>query len=478
MALLATYLLFVSSLLAAVEPSSLTGDWVGTLAAGGAQLRLVVHLGQDVGHWRGTMDSVDQSATGIPIDSVAVVGSELRFYLPGINGRFSGTVSDDGSEVDGQWVQNGVTLPLKLTRPKGDIPKLSRPQEPKPPFPYDAVDVTYSNETAHVSLAGTLTVPRTPGHHPAVLLITGSGPQDRDEALMGHKPFLVLADYLTRHGIVVLRADDRGVGKSTGHFATATTADFASDARAGVAFLKTRPEVDPAQIGLVGHSEGGIIAPMVAAGSRDVAFVVLMAGVGVNMEDLLRRQSRLILKSAGLDDTFIELNDRTIARGFDIVRAEPDSAAAAVKLRALAADMLAGMTESQKAAAGATLETLEASISAINTPWFRFLLQYDPAATLRKVRQPVLALDGSLDLQVPPSQNLPAIEKALHEGGNTHVDTVELPGLNHLFQTATTGSPAEYARIEETIASAALERITNWILKETGGASNGKHPLR
>jgi hypothetical protein len=286
-----------------------------------------------------------------------------------------------------------------------------------------------------------------------VLLIAGSGPNDRDESILGHKPFLVLSDYLTRKGIVVLRADKRGVGRSTGKYATATTADFATDAEAGVAYLKTRSEVDPHRIGLVGHSEGGTIAPMVAAGNPDVRFIVMMAGTGVTGERILVEQVRMIAEANGISKEKAAQAADKESELLALVVKETDNAVVEKELR----EKLAGqMPEAQ----------IDAAIKDITSPWGRYLLSYDPTTALRKVVCPVLAIDGEKDLQVSPAQNLPPIRKALEEGGNKHFEIDELPGLNHLFQTAKTGSPAEYAQIEETISPVALDKIATWILKQ------------
>jgi pimeloyl-ACP methyl ester carboxylesterase len=287
-----------------------------------------------------------------------------------------------------------------------------------------------------------------------VLLIVGSGPHDRDESLMGHKPFLVLADYLTRKGIVVLRADKRGVGKSTGDAATATTADYATDAEAGVAYLKSRPEVDSHKIGLIGHSEGGVIAPMAAARNRDVAFIVMMAGTGVPGDQIIVEQLRLITEAGGAGKEKVAKDAANERELLALVETEKDDAVLDRKLREkLAAN---GMPEGQ----------IGPSIKAVASPWFHYFLTYDPATALRKVACPVLAINGSLDLQVPPAQNLPAIRKALEDGGNKHYEVDELPGLNHLFQTAKTGAPSEYGEIEETISPLAMDKMAGWILKQ------------
>jgi hypothetical protein len=452
----------------AASGAGFPGDWSGALSVGVQKLRLVVHLKQTGGAWSGTMDSLDQGAMGIPIDTVTVNAKKLRLAMPSLQAGYEGTLSDDGTEIAGNWKQGGMSFPLNLKH--ADASSMSapnRPQEPKPPFPYDTEDVTYPNPRANITLAGTITKPRSAGPFPVVLLITGSGPQDRDEALMGHKPFLVLADYLTRQGIAVLRVDDRGVGKTTGNFAASTSEDFAGDVLAGIDYLKTRKDIDPKRIGLIGHSEGGVIGPMVAAKSKDVAFVVMLAGVGVPADELLMRQAALIMKANGASDGMIEENEAAQKQMFAIVKAEKDPKAAEPKLRAVCDELLAKLTAVNPDAAKAAKPGIDGSVAMVNSPWFRYFLTYDPAATLKQVKVPVLAIDGSLDLQVDPKQNLPAIEKALKDGGNKDVTVQEIPNLNHLFQTAKTGSPSEYSTIEETMSPVALKTVGDWIVART-----------
>ncbi len=329
--------------------------------------------------------------------------------------------------------------------------ELKRPQNPVKPYPYRDEDVAYDNKVQNVTLAATLTLPQGTGPFPAVVLITGSGPQDRDESLLGHKPFLVLSDYLTRHGIAVLRADDRGVGKSTGIFSKATTADFATDTEAGIAYLKTRKEIDPRKIGLIGHSEGGVIAPMIAARNKDVAFIVMMAGTGVPGDQIIPAQSEAIEVASGKDPAEAAKNAANEKEMLKLVETEKDQAVLEKELK----EKMKGDTPEAQ---------IGAQIAQLTSPWFRYFLTYDPAVALRHVNCPVLALNGSLDKQVLPSQNLPPIRQAL--AGNKRAEIDELPGLNHLFQTAKTGSPAEYAAIEETIAPVALDKMATWILKQ------------
>ena len=332
------------------------------------------------------------------------------------------------------------------------VERTVRPQEPKKPYPYREEDVGYDNPAGNDRLAATLTIPNGKGPFPAVVLITGSGPQDRDETVFNHKPFLVLADYLTRKGIAVLRADDRGVGKSTGKFDGATTADFATDTEAGVAYLKTRPEIEAHRIGLIGHSEGGIIAPMIAARSRDVAFIVMMAGSSVPGDEILVAQVELLTEASG------KSHEEAMKAGAEeedilsLLKNNPDPAAFERAVHEKFAQQLPGTRGL-------------ATVKALESPWLRYFVTYDPAVALRKVTCPVLALNGEKDLQVPPKQNLPAIRAALEAAGNKNFEIDEMPGLNHLFQDAKTGLPKEYGEIEETISPAALEKISGWILK-------------
>ena len=431
----------------------LDDTWLGSIDAGAIRLRIVFHIRSTPGGLAATMDSPDQGAMGIPVTSVTREGSLFRLEMKQIDGRYEGQISEDKTSIVGTWIQRGnsTALVLKPLKDKAGI-ELKRPQNPVRPYPYREEEVSYENKVQGDKLAGTLTVPPGKGPFPAVLLITGSGPQDRDESLLGHKPFLVLSDYLTRRGIVVLRADDRGVGKSTGTFATGTTADFATDVDAGVEFLKSRSEVDLHKIGLIGHSEGGIIAPMVAARNHDVDFIVMMAGSGVPGAQILVEQTLLISEANGMSKEDAEKNAVEESDLLSFVVKEKDSPRFKQELR----DRLAGkMKEPQ----------LGAQLSVLTSPWFEYFLAYDPAPALRQVKCPVLALNGELDLQVPARQNLPAIRKSLEEGGNMDFEIDELPGLNHLFQTAKTGAPSEYSSIEETMSPIAMEKIGTWILK-------------
>jgi hypothetical protein len=452
-----------------IPGQGLAGAWQGSLQPGVVELRLVFKVSEAPdGKLKGTMDSLDQSAKDIPVSSITFDKPAVRLELERVGGKFEGKLSADGSEIEGTWTQGGKALPLVLKR-LAKAPELSRPQEPKRPYPYADEEVVVQNRKAGVKLAGTLTVPKSGGPHPAVVLITGSGAQDRDEALMGHRPFLVLADYLTRRGIAVLRMDDRGVAKSTGDFRKATTDDFVEDTLAGVAFLKQRKEINAKKIGLVGHSEGGIVAPLAAVRSADVAFIVLLAGVGVPMDQLLERQAADVARVMGGGEDIIAQNAAGQREIFRILRTERDDPAAEKAIREQVRQQLEAFTEEQRKAMGLTDAMIDSQVKLVLTPWFRHLLAYDPRPTLKKVRCPVLAINGEKDVQVAAKENLAAIQRALTAGGNRDCKTVELAGLNHLLQTCRTGAVAEYGQIEETMAPAALRAIAEWIRAKTGG---------
>lgn len=437
------------------KPTDIDGDWLGTLDTGMMKLRIVFHIRNTDQGLTATMVSPDQSPQAIPVTKVDREGSRLTLEVNGIGGKFVGTINGDHSEVQGSWSQGGASLPLTLKRLKNaaQLKGPPRPQNPKGPLPYRQEQVKFEDKAAGVQLAGTLTVPPGKGPFPAVVLISGSGPNNRNEEVMGHKAFLVLADYLTRKNIIVLRYDKRGIGQSGGNYATATTADFANDAEAAFDYLRVQPKVNPRNAGLLGHSEGGEIAPMVAARDSKVAFIVMLAGPGVPGGQILIEQARAISKASGRSTEQAQKAADREREIVEIISNAKDNAEVEKELRA----KLAGKVPEAR---------LGVMIGRLDSPWFRYFVRYDPSTALEKVKCPVLAMIGEKDTQVPAAQNLPAIRKALSAGGNKHFEVIEMPGLNHLFQPATTGSPAEYGQIETTIAPAALEKISNWILKQ------------
>lgn len=449
-------------------PFTRSDVWEGSLVAnGGIKLRLVFHARKvDGGGTRATMDSPDQGAFGFKVDQAEVSDQAVKFVLANI-GEFDGKPDAKGESAQGVWKQGGMSTALTLKKLAAPS-VVNRPQTPKGPFPYRSEEVAYDSVAKGVRIAGTLTLPEGKGPFPAALLITGSGPQDRDETLLGHKPFLVLADALTRRGIAVLRVDDRGVGGSTGSQATATTADFAEDVRGGVAFLKGDARIKPGRIGLIGHSEGGLIAPIVAASSDDVAFIILLAGPGLPGDEILVAQTDLILKASGADAATTERSVANQRKFLAIAKGTVDSQAAVAQLKAAQDEMVKLLPEAERKAIQAA-DPSGAGIKALTTPWMRYFLTYDPRPTLAKVRCPVLAINGELDLQVPCRENLDAVEKAIRSGGNPRVTARAMPGLNHLFQPTKTGAPSEYATIEETFSPDALKLVGDWILEQAKG---------
>ncbi len=451
---------------AAPGQNSITGDWYGTLNVQNIiKLRLVFHISETDGKLAALIDSPDQNSYGIPAGDVVFEAPNLSVKMPLLQAEYLATANSDLSELSGTFTQRNMELPLTLGRQVVEKEVVHRPQEPKPPFPYREEEVFFKNSEAGITLAGTLTLPNEKGKFPVVVLVSGSGPQDRNEEMLDHKPFLVIADYLTRQGIGVLRYDDRGVGQSGGNFATATTRDFAGDALAAVRYLKTRPDMKKKKIGIVGHSEGGMIAPIVAAKTKEVNFIVLLAGTGLRGAELLLTQQELIARAEGASEQEIAISQKHNKQIFDLILSESDT----VKLRKEIAPLLLSLydelSEADKKAASSKGQFLIASQNLYLSPWMFYFLRYDPAVNLKKLKCPVLALNGEKDLQVDPKSNLEAIRSSLKKAKNKHFTIEELPGLNHLFQTAKTGSPSEYHSIEETFSPTALKLIADWILK-------------
>lgn len=435
------------------------GVWSGKITRNGVDLRLVLRV---VTGPRGTIvsfDSPDQLAYGLPVQDLERDGPKVRFKLNVVGASYEGTLSDDKQRITGIWTApNQPAAGIVFTRgaaAAANTPR-KRPQTPQPPFPYAAEEVAFDNtaETG-VHLAGTLTLPPGKGPFPAAIMITGSGQQDRDETILGHKPFWVIADYLSRRGIAVLRIDDRGIGKATGDVANATSVDFATDSNAAFAYLRTRKDIRPDAIGFIGHSEGGMIGPIAMATNKDVAFLIMMAGPGTALDQLMLSQRRLIGASMGQSELEMDRAAPVWAALYKAIASgatyEYGRAAALAVLKPEAMTAIGVPTGTDK----------QALLSQIGTPWFRYFFKYDPAPNLRAIKVPVLAMNGSLDRQVPAKENLLAIRAALKD--NKDVTIVEVPGLNHLFQTAKTGGVGEYAEIEETVAHVALEQMATWI---------------
>ena len=450
---------------AAAQSPSVAGLWQGGIqVAPTTELTAYFDLKGAAPTLTGTMSVPQQSPKSFPLSSVVVRHDSLLLAAEALHGRFVGKLSADGQQATGVWFQNGAQLPLALRRTTEQAKAAAaprRPQLPQAPFPYHSQDLTFPNKKAGFDLAGTLTLPAGKGPFPAVVLVTGSGPEDRNETVFGHQPFLVLADYLTRRGFAVLRYDDRGVGQSKGTFKGALTTDFTTDAQAALAYLRTRPDIRPHQVALLGHSEGGSIVWQAAAQPGGPDLAVSLAGPGLPGDAVLLRQQADLARAAGADSASIGANYRLHRALFAELRRQP----ATLPIEELIAKLIPIV---QQQAPGINAEQARQAVLRITEPWMHAFLLTDPAPYLAKVKCPVLALNGTHDLQVADDENLPAIAKSLRAAHNRDVTTRALPQLNHLFQTDPTAK-ADYGAIEETFAPAALQAIGDWLSARTGG---------
>ncbi|BDC49888.1 alpha/beta hydrolase [Bryobacterales bacterium F-183] len=432
-----------------------TGDYLGTIQVGVVKLRLALHIVKNPeGAYQATVDSLDQGARGLPVD-LSLTGNAIRFT--GRNGMtYEGEMSADFQAIKGAMTQNGQRIPLDFAKvDKIEGPK--RPQTPQRPFPYKEEEVTITSNG--VTLGGTLSIPQNAtSPAPAAIFLTGSGAQDRDETLFEHKPFLVISDMLVRAGIATLRLDDRGVGKSSGNLAQSTLDDLASDALAAYQFLKSRKDIKPTGIGFIGHSEGGATAPMAAAKAGDAAFVVMLAGTGVPGDEILLEQGQAALKAQGAAPQMLDFQRAFHQAFLPVVKAEPDPAKLPEKLNAAFEKLKA-----ENAIANMASAQLQPQIQQFAMPAMRSFIRHDPRPFLEQLKAPVLAINGSLDIQVVASQNLPAIAATLAKSGNKDFMIVNLPGLNHLFQNAKTGAVSEYMQLEETISPRVLDILSLWL---------------
>lgn len=438
--------------------------WVGELKLGPMlavmQFRIMDLPG---GGTQAYFDSISENRRDMQA-SWSLENGVLAFDVASVGARYRGQLDVESGRATGHFEQGGRKLPLILERQAAEYRNANRwelrPQRPVGPFPYNAEEVRFPSTAQGVRLAGTLTVPAREGPHRAVILISGSGPQDRDESFMEHKPFLVLADYLSRRGIAVLRYDDRGTAKFTGNFGAATSADFAVDVSAAMDFLQQHASIDPDWVGLLGHSEGGLIAPMVASMRKDVAFMVLLAAPGISGQEISLSQSAAMSRAAGGSEQEIQFSNDLQEQLFATVRAAAPGEDLRSRLEATLTEQLADLPEALRVQARGAIEN---SFSTLTSPWFRFFVAYDTSEALRRVTCPVLALNGDKDIQVLADLNCPAIEAALLEAGNQDFEVLRLPGLNHLFQACETGRMSEYASIPETINPLVLEGIGGWL---------------
>lgn len=442
-------------------------DWFGVLTVpGGKSLHLVFHIVKSGEAYNSTMDSPDQGANGLQTDKTTVNGNQLTIDAAKYGIQCTGTYLPDSNLIKGTFKQGAGEFPLILTATKADVKAavpIVRPQEPKD-FPYKTEDIVFTNAKGGDRLAGTITMPSDGKAKKIVILITGSGPQNRNEELLGHRPFLVWSDWLTRHGIAVLRYDDRGIGQSTGNFRGSTSADFADDAEAAINYIQSRADLKKLSIGLLGHSEGGMIAPIVASRNPAVKFIVLLAGPGVPIVQLMVKQSIDQMRLSGAPEEAIRLSAATDQKLYTLVAQNPKLSSADLKQQGDTLLYRELRTYPPADLGGRSIASIvSSSDAALLDPWFRYFIAFDPGTHLKKVRCPVLALNGTKDMQVNAEANLAGIKASLEKGGNKHFEIVPLDGLNHLFQKANTGAVAEYSQIQETVDPIALEKVSAWI---------------
>ena len=431
--------------------AQIEGYWKGEIDLGTLKLEMAFNIKAIENGYSATLDVPAQGAFDFPVDETTFQDGHLQLTMSAMDAIYSGTPKD--GVIEGEFTQRGMTFPLNLVKAekKEQKQKKARPQDPQPPFDYHIEEVTFVNEKEGNTLVGTLTIPEGEGSFPAMVLVSGSGQQDRDEELMNHRPFWIIADYCALHGIAVLRYDDRGIGGSTGEVENATSLDFSYDAEVAFDYLLNRKEINASKVGILGHSEGGIINFMVAERRPEVAFLVSLAGPSVNGIEVLKEQQAAILRASGMSEEAVQFSSNANAQLFDIIEASNDREEADSLLRQLVKSW------------GYNEELTEQTVGQLASPWMYYFLKYDPTEAIVKTNCPALLLNGSKDLQVIASQNLPGYEKIISEHGKTNLILRELPDLNHLFQHCETGSPNEYYEIEETISPEVLELIVEFV---------------
>ena len=442
-------LTIVFAFMAISAHAQIEGYWKGQLDLGAQQLEMAFDITSTENGYSATLDVPAQGAFDIPVDETFFQDNRLGMTMSAMGASYSGTLK--GNVIEGEFSQHGMAFPLNLEKGEKEAQQMARPQDPQPPFNYHIEEVTFVNEKEGNTLAGTLTIPEGDGPFPAMVLVSGSGQQNRDEELMNHRPFGVIADYCARHGIAVLRYDDRGIGGSDGEVYNATSMDFSYDAEAAFDFLRSHNHIDASRVGILGHSEGGIINFMVAARRPEVAFLVSLAGPAVNGVEVLKEQQKAILRASGMTEEAVQFSSNVNAQLFDIIQASSNREEADSLMRQLVKGW------------GYNEELTEQTVSQMTMPWMYYFLKYDPTEAIVQTQCPALLLNGTKDLQVIASQNLSAYERIIVEHGKTNLTLREMPDLNHLFQHCETGSPNEYFTIDETISPEVLEMIADFV---------------
>lgn len=429
------------------------GSWKGNLNVNGAQLSMVYHIKlSENGELKATADSPAQGAFGMPVSEVSFDQGVLILQMTNMQAVFQGKLENQ-ELIKGVFSQRGTDFDMELRR----TAQVARPQTPKKPLPYKEKNISFSNKEAGIKLAGTLSLPKGNGPFPVAVLISGSGPQDRNESLFGHKPFFVLSDHLCRNGIAVFRYDDRGTAASKGDFEGATSMDFATDVMAAMDMLKGHKKIAENQIYLIGHSEGGMIAPIVASQRKEVAGIVLMAGPGVSGRETMLSQKKAMEMTMGYTEAQLEASLAMVDSWYDIIVSENNFIQRYSKLDAQL-KLVPGYSGSDEAD-----KQRRQQVEFLSSEWIHYFIKHDPAPVLEKTNCAVLAINGEKDIQVLADIQLPAIQAALEKGGNADVTIKSYPELNHLFQHAKTGLPMEYGLIDETIAPEVLDEISSWM---------------
>ncbi len=437
-----------------VFAQNIEGPWNSTLEYSGTTLEFQIDISKVDTGYLVSMSVPKQSPQAFDASTVIYEDSSLFFEIAVMGVKYDGKVINE-KLIEGTYYQSGREIEMNLT--PGAV-TLNRPQDPKKPYPYREEEIAFKNAKAEITLRGTMTLPKDDSNrYPAVILISGSGPEDRNEQIFGHKPFLVIADHLTRNGIAVLRYDERGVGESEGVYDGSTTYDLKEDVMAGIEYLRSRDDIDLDAIGIIGHSEGGVIGPMIAAEDPTIQFVVMLAGPAMKMNELMLLQKELIERKMGIDEPMIATGQKTMSEAYDIIIAtEPGDTTLDSKLRAHFDQAYNGAVKE---------EQIDQIVQQIGNPWMATFLRIDPMDYLPNVKCPVLALNGDKDLQVP-AENLAYLKDILRQNGNKKVKIITMNDVNHLFQTCETGLPGEYAQIDETFSPLALNIMSEWILKQ------------
>ena len=445
--------------------NEIVGYWDGRLKMLTMDLDFQIRVEKSKNNFNAFMSIPSQKLKDYQLPVFNYKKKNLHFELPSQAGiaKFDGALKTDS--IKGKILQAGIEGTFYLA--KGTEQKTITKNEIKTEEPPPYLEEEVAFKSGRVLLSGTLTYPKEEKKYPVIILLTGSGPQNRDEDIFGFKIFERIADYFSRRGFAVLRYDDRGVGGSTGNTMQSTTEDFADDAKSAIEFLKKQPNIDLERIGFLGHSEGGIIAPIAASNSNDVAFLILMSGAGVTGGEVLLEQQKLILKSNDVTESLIEQNldlqkkiNTALMNDKDLNDIRNDIQTFAEKdFETLGAEIKSSIKDKKTY----INTTVQSQILMFNNPWFRYFVKYDPAPALQKVKVPVLMLFGELDLQVPVAQNKPKMEEALRIGGNKNFKSIVFPKANHLYQEAKTGSPGEYNELKKEFIPGFLEAISDWI---------------